>query len=249
MNKFTKWSAHTRHTPILSWFARTKGGLVSWRGIAQGHAGRLDHQAGALLKASGWDGYFCFHKEPEDEGTPENWKAAYSRVHKIFHNVGVTKMRWVVCLMASTYAAGERGAVAARELRHAGCGRLQPIQLPQHPVAAVQGDLLPGARVRAGPTKRSLYVVEAGCVEGEPGRKADWFKGARATIKTWPRSCRLLLQQRGHRLHLLRGFLVVRAVVVPRDGSGRLLPVTVRALVGGAASPPPPLVDAGTGLP
>ena len=37
LNQFTKWSRKTHHTQILSWFARTSRGLVSWQGIAKGH--------------------------------------------------------------------------------------------------------------------------------------------------------------------------------------------------------------------
>jgi hypothetical protein len=33
---------------------------------------------------------------------------------------------------------------------------------------------------------RNLYVIETGCVEGEPGRKAAWINGAAATLKSWP---------------------------------------------------------------
>jgi len=185
VNKFTQWSAHTGHTPILSWFARTKGGLVSWRDIAQGqHDAWITKQARSL-RASGWHGYFCFHKEPEDEGNPTDWKAAYNRVHKIFHNVGVTKFRWVVALMASTYAAGEAGQWLPRHydlLGADGYNRYHCRNTPWRPF----NEIFSPARAFARSHKRSLYVVEAGCVEGEPGRKADWFKGARATIKMWP---------------------------------------------------------------
>ena len=245
VNKFTQWSAHTGHTPILSWFARTKGGLVSWRGIAQGqHDAWITKQARSL-RASGWHGYFCFHKEPEDEGNSTDWKAAYNRVHKIFHNVGVTKFRWVVALMASTYGAGQAGQWLPRNYDLLGVDGYNRYHCRN--MAAVQRDLLPGARVRpvpqalplrrGGGLRRRRARPQGGLVQGSPGNDQD-VAGDRG----------LLLQQRGHRLHLLRGFLVVLAVVVPRDGARRLLPMTVRA-AWGRASPPCALVDAGTGLP
>lgn len=31
----------------------------------------------------------------------------------------------------------------------------------------------------------SLWIVEFGTVEGGPGQKADWIKGARRTMKDW----------------------------------------------------------------
>ena len=33
---------------------------------------------------------------------------------------------------------------------------------------------------------KKLYVIEAGCVERNPGEKAKWLRGARHTIKAWP---------------------------------------------------------------
>lgn len=185
VNRFTKWSHQTHHTPILSWFARTSKGLVSWQGIAQGHQDAWITQQARSLKASGWEGYFCFHKEPEDEGTPENWKAAYRRVHQIFNNVGVTKMKWVVCLMASTYAAGRAGLWLPGEFAmlgvdgynryncfHTKWRSFEEIFTPAHNFAAAH--------------HRKLYIVESGCVEGEPGRKAEWLRNARAQLKRWP---------------------------------------------------------------
>jgi hypothetical protein len=35
-------------------------------------------------------------------------------------------------------------------------------------------------------TGKNLYIVEYGSVEGEAGRKGEWFDAARATMKSWP---------------------------------------------------------------
>jgi hypothetical protein len=185
VNSFTRWSGSTGHTQILSWFARTKGGLVSWRGIAEGDQDAWITKQARSLKATGWHGYFCFHKEPEDEGLPEDWKAAYHRVRQIFTNVGVRNMRWVVGLMASTYLAGEADRWMPYEYgvlgvdgynryscRHKGWRSFEQIFTPAHNYAAHK--------------KKHLYVIESGCVEAEPGRKAEWIAGARATLKRWP---------------------------------------------------------------
>jgi hypothetical protein len=185
VNSFTRWSGSSGHTQILSWFARTKGGLVSWRGIAEGNQDAWITKQARSLKAAGWHGYFCFHKEPEDEGNPADWKAAYHRVHQIFNNVGVRNFRWVVGLMASTYAAGEAQRWMPYEYgvlgvdgynrytcRHKGWRSFEQIFAPAHAYAAHK--------------KKPLYVVESGCVEAEPGRKAEWIASARATLKHWP---------------------------------------------------------------
>ncbi len=185
VNKFTSWSASTGHTQILSWFARTKGGLVSWKGIGQGHQDAWIATQARALKAAGWKGYFCFHKEPEDEGNPTDWKAAYARVHQIFDSVGVTGMKWVVCLMASTYLSGTA----------------DPWMPPNYDLLGVDGynrytcrhiewrtfsKIMSPARDFAVSRGKGLYVIESGCVEGTPGEKAQWFNDARATLKTWP---------------------------------------------------------------
>jgi hypothetical protein len=185
VNNFTRWSASSGHSQILSWFARDKGGLVSWRGIAQGDQDAWITKQARSLKAANWHGYFCFHKEPEDEGSPEDWKAAYHRVHQIFNNVGVRNFRWVVCLMASTYLAGEAGQWLPYEYgllgvdgynryscRHKSWRSFERIFSPAHTFAVRK--------------KKHLYVIESGCVEAEPGRKATWIAGARAQLKRWP---------------------------------------------------------------
>jgi len=185
VNSFTSWSASTGHTQILSWFARTKSGLVSWSGIAQGRQDAWITTQARALKAAGWKGYFCFHKEPEDEGSATDWKAAYGRVHQIFDNVGVTGMKWVVGLMASTYQSG--GADAWMPPRYDllgvdGYNRYNCRHTSWRPFSQIFQSSRDFAAAKAKP----LYVIESGCVEGEPGRKAQWIGDARATVKTWP---------------------------------------------------------------
>jgi hypothetical protein len=184
VNNFTRWSGSTGHTQILSWFARTQGGLVSWRGIAQGHQDAWITKQARSLKAAGWHGYFCFHKEPEDEGTPEDWKAAYHRVRTIFTNVGVRKMRWVVGLMASTYAAGEAQRWMPYEYGVLGVDGYNRYNCFHKPWRSFEQIFAP-AHAFALKKRKPLYVVESGCVEAEPGRKADWIAGARTTVKHW----------------------------------------------------------------
>jgi len=186
VNSFTSWSASTGHTQILSWFARTQKGLVSWKGIAAGNQDAWITTQARALKAAGWKGFFCFHKEPEDEGSSTDWKGAYNRVHQIFDNVGVTGMKWVVCLMASTYLAG----------------KADPWMPPNYDLLGVDGynryhcrgvawrtfdKIFAPANSFAVAKNKSLYMIESGCVEGAPGAKAQWLNDARATIKTWPK--------------------------------------------------------------
>jgi hypothetical protein len=188
VNNFTRWSARSGHNrQILSWFARTQGGTVSWRAIANGqHDGWITRQARSL-RGTGWSGYFCFHKEPEDEGNPDDWKAAYGRVRRIFANVGVRRFRWVVCLMASTYSAGQAGQWIPRRYDLLGvdgynrnnCGGSSGWRS----FSKIIGPAYAFARNR----DRKLYVIEYGCVEGTAGAKAKWLDSATATIRRWPR--------------------------------------------------------------
>ncbi|MDP9326691.1 MAG: hypothetical protein M3P10_00625 [Actinomycetota bacterium] len=187
VNSYSTWAVKGGRTPILSWFARRPtGSLIGFRSIANGDHDRwITHQARSLRR-SGWSGYLCWHKEPEDETNPAEWKAAYARVRRIFKNVGVTRFRWVVCLIASTYAKGE----ARRWLPRADWdllgvdtnNRYTCRGFPWKPFPTLFGPAHDFARARG----KKLFVVEFASVEGEAGRKAQWFDNARATIKSWP---------------------------------------------------------------
>ena len=229
VNSFTSWSANTGHTQILSWFARGPGGLVSWKGIANGDRDAWITTQARSLKAAGWKGYFCFHKEPEDEGNPTDWKAAHNRVHQIFDNVGVTGMRWAVTLMASTYQKGQADLWMPAKydlLGVDGYNRYHCRGTPWKPFVNTFSYAHNYAKAKG----KKLYVIESGCVEGEPGRKAAWFQGSFGHAQDLARGRRRLLQQRGHGLHLLGRFLVVVAFVVQLVGARPLLRVGDRVV-------------------
>jgi len=185
VNSFTKWSGNTGHTQILSWFARGPGGLISWRGIAAGHNDAWITTQARNLRATGWRGYFCFHKEPENEGNSTDWKAAYNRVHQIFDNVGVTGMKWVVGLTAATYQKhqADQWMPARFDLLGVdGYNRYHCTGTRWRDFSSIFASTHDYARAKG----RNLYIIESGCVEGEPGRKAAWINAAASTIKTWP---------------------------------------------------------------
>ena len=185
VNDFTKWSVASGHVPIISWFTRRSGGgMISWSSVAAGdHDGYITTQARSLRKA-GWSGYFCFHKEPENEGNAKDWKAAHDRVFQIFRNVGVP-FRFVPTLTAYTYAGGNGGTGTWLPPRYHllgvdgynrinsvnGWRSFEQIFKPAHAVAKNKG--------------RGLYIIEYGSTEGAPGAKAAWLDKARATMKNW----------------------------------------------------------------
>lgn len=187
VNDFTRWSARSGHDQILSWFARSRsGGPQIWGDIASGRYDRWITRQARSLRGTGWSGYLCFHKEPENDGNPREWRAAYGRVRQIFGNVGVRRFRWVVALMASTYNAGQAAqwiprrydllGVDAYNRNHcsgsSGWRSFRQIIYPAHRFARRRG--------------RGLFVAELGCVEGAPGAKAQWLDRAATTIRRWP---------------------------------------------------------------
>lgn len=187
VNGYSSWAVQGGRTPILSWLARTKGQQqVGFKAIANGSHDRWITEQAQALRASGWSGYLCWAKEPEDETNPTDWKAAYGRVRKIFANVGVTKFKWVVCLMSSTYRAGNAAQwipTASWDLLGAdGFNRGSCTRSPWKTF----GDLFGAARQFAIDRGKKLYVIEFASVEGTSSQKAAWFDDARATIKTWP---------------------------------------------------------------
>ncbi len=187
VNNFTRWSARNGHNKqILSWFARTQSGPVSWRAIANGqHDAWIARQA-RNLRGTGWSGYFCFHKEPEDEGNAADWKEAYARVRQIFGNVGVRRFRWVVALMASTYNAGRAAQWIPNRYDILGVDGYNRNNCGGSSGWRSFSKIIGPARTFARHRGRKLYVVEYGCVEGSAGAKAEWFDKSANTIRRWP---------------------------------------------------------------
>jgi hypothetical protein len=188
VNDFTTWSVQTGHTPIISWFARSHPNKpILWGSIAAGKQDAWITTQARALKAAGWHGFFCFHKEPEDEGSAAAWKAAYGRVRTIFANVGVTNFKWIVCLINTTYSKGEAGLwmpSAPYDLVGAD-GSNRGHCVPGRDWKSF-GEMFGGAHTYASTHAKKLYFVEWGSIEGAPGQRATWIADARATIKKWP---------------------------------------------------------------
>jgi hypothetical protein len=158
---------------------------VSWRAIADGrHDGWITSQARSL-RSLGGRGYMCFHKEPEDEGNPNDWKDAHQRVRRIFENTGVSGYQWLVTLTAATYQKGEAGRWIPNRYDALGVDGYN-----RHRCFGVDwrsfDKIFRPARQFARSRGRDLYVIEAGCVERNAGDKAGWLRDARQTIKSWP---------------------------------------------------------------
>jgi hypothetical protein len=185
VNDFTKWSVQTGHTPIISWFTRhAGGGMVSWRSIANGDQDAWITTQARNLRATGWSGYFCFHKEPENEGNAADWKDAHDRVYGIFRNVGVP-FQFVPTLTAATFGGLNGGAAAWLPARYELLG-VDGYNRVNSPNGWRSFDRIfsPANTVALGKA-RGLYVIEYGCTEGSAGQKATWFNEARTTMINW----------------------------------------------------------------
>jgi hypothetical protein len=189
VNRLSEWAAEHGRVPILSWFTRSqRGGMISWQSIADGeHDARIRTEA-RRLRSAGWFAYFCFHKEPENEGRAEDYRAAYRRVREIFGDVGVPNIKWVVALMAATYNGHNGGADAWLPANY---DILGVDGYNRYTCNSTNGwrsfrRIFEPARTIARRKGKKLYIVEFGCVEGERGRKAKWFDAARARMKDWP---------------------------------------------------------------
>jgi hypothetical protein len=188
VNRVTSWAVNEGHTPVISWFARTwpDRELVGFRRIANGDYDRWITEQARNLRRAGWSGYFCFHKEPEDETNADDWKDAYARVRRIFRNVGVTRFRWIVCLIASTYGRGEADQwMPSADWDLVGADANNRYRCGGAPWKSFE-TLFEAARRFARRRERRLFVVEYASVEGSSGQKAQWIDDARATIKDWP---------------------------------------------------------------
>lgn len=200
-DNYDTWSARTGHIPFIAWHAKKiSGGAISWASIANGsHDSQIIAQAKSL-KAWGKSAYFCFHHEPENDpanGSPADFRAAWSHVYALFSNVGANRLTWVPTFMASTYNGG-----------HGGIGQWMPSTTgtlygvdgynrgacDPKPGWRSFGEIFQPARDYAKSKGHAMFIPEFGSVEdtacgqsgGRASRKAGWITDAAADIKSWP---------------------------------------------------------------
>lgn len=188
VNGYSKWIVETGHTPILSWFTRGKGGDVGWRAIAEGAQDARIRAEARAIAATGWDAYFCFHKEPENEaglGNAADWRAAHDRVYELFLQEGATNVTFVATFMASTFKGSFGGPEAWLPPRYDVIG-VDGYNRNQGGVWRSFPSIFDPAIRAARDRSKQLYVIELGCVEGGTGRKADWLREVADTVGGWP---------------------------------------------------------------
>lgn len=190
------WSAAGGRTLILSWDPlHADGTAVQWADISSGvYDATIDAQA-AKIKAFPYPFYFVFHHEPANAppgggsfGTSSQFIAAWRHVHDRFVADGVTNVRYVSVLFASTYKNGKG------ELYYPGDQYVDVLAADGYnwylcggPWESFQSVFSPfynfGVQHR-----KPMIAAEWGTGEdpADPNRKAQWFTDALATAETWP---------------------------------------------------------------
>jgi hypothetical protein len=194
------WSADGGRIPYISFKAiSSNGDLVPWSSIAAGKKDDVIRVQADRMRTWGQHAYVCFHHEPEDDpgcGSAADFRAAYARIRRIFVARGVV-VRWVVALMASTYAGGHGGFEPwlPAEFDCIGIDGYNrfPCVDPNHPWKSFAETFSPGYDA-ARAVGKSMVIGEVGCVEqdacgnvgGDPLAKARWITHMGDTLVNWP---------------------------------------------------------------
>lgn len=195
-------SAAGGHIPYVSWHATTRTNVaIPWTSITSGTWDEWIVSRAESIRDAGFPMYLAFHHEPEDDtanGTAADFAAAHDHIRHIFNEEGVTNVRWVVTLMASTYRGGHKGYASwlpqgFNLLGVDGYNRHPCISSPQkHPWKSFEEIFTP-AHDAAVSTGKRLFVGENGSVEqcdcgslGDPEAKARWFADQCSTLRSWP---------------------------------------------------------------
>jgi plastocyanin len=190
------WSAASGRTLILSWgSARNGGSFVRWADIAAGvYDATIDQQATNIINF-GYPFWFVFHHEPQNGppgggsyGTPAEFIAAWKHIRDRFTADGVTNIRYLLVLFASTFQNGQADlyypgdqytdAVGADGYNWYQCGG------PWQSVQQVFKEFYNWGLAH----RKPLIVAEWGTGEdpADPLRKGQWFTDALPTFEAWP---------------------------------------------------------------
>jgi glycosyl hydrolase family 26 len=188
------WMRDRGTTPILSWATSHDGDpIVTWADVAQGRYDATIDARAADLKAYGAPLFFVFHHEPEGEGEPEDFVAAYRRIHDRFVAAGVTNVSYAWVLMDYTFRKGFRPAdqwyPGDSYVDVIGSDQFNWYDCPGHEAPWTDFQTLAQPFYDYGVDKgKPMMLAEWASREdfADPGRKADWITAASATLKSWP---------------------------------------------------------------
>jgi len=177
---------------INSWYLNGSTKVCySWSDIAAGKYDAWWTAQAQSIEAWGYPVYLSFTHEPTVDssshpqcGTAPEYQAAYDHLVQLFASQGVTNVKWVWTLTASTFKGGNGGPTAWEPSSYDivgvdGYNHAYKWRTPQDIFQAAEDF----ARVHGKP----LLVGEIGCDEitGNPQAKADWITAAAQMFKSW----------------------------------------------------------------
>jgi hypothetical protein len=191
----------TCYRSFHSWIGSSTGkrNFIPWAKIAAGTQDEWLSTQALAIKRWGKPIYLAFHHEPEvwpQCGTPDDFKAAYLRVHNLF--AGATNVTWLVTLLSPTYRGNNGGPGAWFPPPD----KYDIVGVDGYNRWPCRGDSVTSfyykfgrARYYASQWDKPLAIGEWGSVEynscgnsgGDPNGKAKWLAGAEARMKNWPR--------------------------------------------------------------
>jgi hypothetical protein len=193
------WDVRHGRIPFVNWNARrSDGSVVRWSSIADGSQDAWIRDRADAFRAFGRPIYLAFHHEPENDlsafGTPAEYAAAFRRVVRVFRSRNVDNVAFVWTMMSWTfdehsgrnpeaYYPGDRYVdVVGSDGYNWYPGRRSARWASFEDVFEPTNDF---ARAHDKP----VIAVEYGVQEDPsvPGRKAEWFADALATVADWPR--------------------------------------------------------------
>jgi hypothetical protein len=193
-----RWDVDTGRIPFINWNAGKGGGsVVRWSAIANGSQDAWIRQRADAFKAFGAPIYLAFHHEPEDDlsrfGSPADFAAAFRHIVTVFRSRSVTNVAFVWTMMAWTF--NPRSGRDAMSY-YPGDSYIDFVGADGYswyptrsgdPWTSFQ-DIFTDVNAFSVAHHKPWMVVEYGCLEDPlvTGRKAQWFRDALTTAKTWP---------------------------------------------------------------
>jgi hypothetical protein len=208
--------------PYVSWdLTRTRGPQLTFADVADGSQDPTIRKQARAIRDSGAPMFFTFAHEPETAqghdgemlGSASEYVAAYERVHRIFQQLKVTNVHWVVTLNDRTYLGAYGGAHTwlppPGDYTYLGVDGNLTWPCERQPGNQSFEQLFGPAEQLSKQLRKPLFIGEAGVQEftacgnrhGTPQGKANWITAAAATAKTWPNLAAICWTYGSDRVH------------------------------------------------
>jgi hypothetical protein len=190
---FHRWDDAFPDGPDLAFLARGKLLLLSWSGtdtraITSGAYDNLIRQRAHAVRDLGGPILLRFRWEMDRPNlrstvhSPEDYVAAWKHFRRIFTEVGATNAGWVWCPLVTAFADGRA------QRYYPGDDQVDWLCADVYAGNGFRGvgELMAPFLAWAGGHPRPVMVGEFGVTEGEPGRKARWFRELAAYVAAHP---------------------------------------------------------------